>query len=117
MTVCALFVTTKNNTTPRIEGLAPVFGTFTKEAAIADSIADAFRSGDVEAELNGHGISTMRVEWRGHRVFVSWYGSGRPRDIRIDGDGFFPEGRASKRIFEAAWTRANGLLSEKLNNL
>lgn len=95
-----------------------MFGTKqTPAMSIAKEIAEAFRTLSVKSDLQGHGISTMMVIWRGKDVRVSWYSSGNPDDIIIGGDRSFPKGPESETILKAAKARADGLLQERLTAL
>jgi len=84
----------------------------------AKGIAETFRTSPLEhCDVNGHGISEMSVEWRGHTIGLAWYGRGRPRSLCIDNDTGFPEGADSLHIFQAAWARADQITSEMIARL
>lgn len=87
------------------------------EEKIGAEIADAFTHEAVEADLDGHGLSELATQWNGRRVCVSWFSTGDPFQLKIDGDDFFPKGQASTLIFKAAIARAGRLLDEKLRAL
>ena len=82
---------------------------------VARAIAVSFSTGDLlNRNLDGHGISKMQVRHNGKKVLVSWYSSGNPCELIIDGRRSFPEGRASSVILSAAKKRADSLIKEDL---
>ena len=84
----------------------------------AKGIAESFRTSRLErCDVNEHGISEMSVEWRGHTIVISWYGSGNPRSLCIDNVSGFPKGADSLHIFHAAWARADQITSEMVTRL
>ena len=84
----------------------------------AKSIAESFRTGRLEhCDINGHGISEMSVEWRGHAIRLSWYVRRKPRSLRIDNNSGFPMGADSLHIFQAAWERSDQITSEMVASL
>ena len=85
---------------------------------IAREIASEFRNGEITyRSLNSHGISRLSVKVHGKAVELSWFSSGVPASISIDGNGSFPKGADSDRIFRAAKDRANRLMDEDLRAL
>ncbi len=84
----------------------------------AKGIAESFRTSRLEhCNVNGHGISEMSVEWRGHTIGLSWYTGRNPRSLCIDNNSGFPMGADSLHIFHAAWERADQITSEMITRL
>ena len=94
----------------------PTVHDVTPAEAVAESIAQAFRSDDVQSDLDSFGISSMSVIWRGTKVEAKWFSSGSPYELIIGNDSSFPSGYA-KVIFRAAIARANSLTNERISRL
>lgn len=89
-----------------------------KAELVADSIASEFLSGKIiHRNLNTHGVSSLRVNWEGVEVSISWYSGidGSLSDFRIGSRRSFSK-HHTKTVLRAAKDRAARLTEEDLNS-
>jgi hypothetical protein len=85
----------------------------------AKEIADAYLFGPIHhADLRDCAISSMAIMWRGRRVNVEWYSTGRLYGLSIDGNkASGMNGPGISMVLSAAKERARKRAEELLNDL